>query len=225
MDNEIKYYVVEGWVSANPDKKLNSNIRIVAIPRDFPFLPNDTNGHNSLRHLRHYDPKWKQLHKISSKTADKICDEKFILDCYDFVLTPYDKKFNEYSFDLLQHTVHGKYDNEFSGLHLISSFNKDIESIEQTKPEDINGIWEAKIKLNNKRRNKIYEKTSTFFPKNWTPSHFMFESFSAIESLQISPTTNEYDSITKSGIPVKIIIKNNCAKTIYPLYTEPKASS
>lgn len=217
-NNNVKYYVVEGLANANPSKNLKSTIRIAAIPDNFPFFPKNQIGHESLRHLRRYNQKWKNLKRIASKIADKICDDNFILDCNDFILTPYDNEFNKYSFDLLKHTIHGKYDKEFSGLHLISSFNKDVESVEQTKPEDSNGVWEARIVLNNKRRNKIYIKTSTFFPKDWTPSHFMFESFSAIKSINIDSNVTEYSSITQSGIPVVIIIKNNRVKTIYPLY-------
>lgn len=226
MDNEnLKFYIVDGLASANPDKNLKSESRIIAIPDNFPYILTNDFGHNSIRHLRRYNQKWKYLKSIQSKTADKICEENFILYCHDFVLTPHDIEFNKYSFDLLQHAIYGKYDSEFSGLHLISSFNKEIESIEQVKPEDINGVWEAKVVLYNKRRNKHYIKTSTFFPKTWTPSHFMFESFAAIKSIQINSNETEYLSKTQSGIPVVIIIKNNRAKTIYPLYQDSKSSN
>ncbi len=225
METKSKYYVVENWASANPEKNCNSKIRIAEIPNDFPFFLNNKLGHNSIRHLRRHDPIWNEFNSKSRKVADKICEEKFILNCHDFILTPNNEKFNEYSFDLLQHTIHGKYDNEFSGLHLISNLNKEIISIEQTKAEDIHGVWEARITLKNNKRNKIYEKTSTFFPRMWTPTHFMFESYSAISILQINSNQIEYESKTNSGIPVKIIIRNNRAKSIYPLYTERTASS
>jgi hypothetical protein len=224
MDNDIKYYVVEGWANANPEKKLKSNIRIVAISKDFPFFPSIYKGYNSLRDLRRNNPIWKQLKQHSSKTADKICNENFILDCYDFVLTPMDNTFNEYSFDLLQHTIHGNYDKNFQGLHLICDFNKNIRNIEELRAENEHGIWEARITVYNQLRDNCFEKVSTFFPKHWTPTHFMFEAYSAIKSLDITPTTTEYDSITKSGIPVKIIVQDNRVKTIYPKYIETKVT-
>ena len=225
MINNITYYLIEGIASANPEKNLNSRMRIAAIPDDFPFRPKNMTGHNSIRHLRRYDEKWKELKRTSSKTADKICDENFILDFYDFILTPNDNKYNKYSFQLLEHTIHGDYDNDFQGLHLICKHNKDIVCIEETKTADKNGVWEARIFLFNKIRQKTYEKVSTFFPKNWTPSHFMFEAFSAIDKLVIVSTITEYKSVTQSGVPVILIIKNGRAKTIYPLYLEEYVSS
>lgn len=217
MDNKIKYYLIEGLKSADPEKNVKSNYRIAAIPIDFPFQPNQT-PHDSLRHLRRYEERWKKLKIKSSKIADKICDDKFILDCSDFIITPMDEEFNKYSFDLLQHTIHGKYEKTFSGLHLLTKLNKDIVKVEQTKEEDRNGVWEAKIILHNKKRNETYEKVSTFFPKKWTPTHFMFEAHSAVKNIKITKDLKQYSSLTSSGIPVKIIIENSFAKTIFPVY-------
>lgn len=215
-----KYYLIPNLASANPAKRLSSKIRIAQIPDNFPFIPQNFIGHLSIRHLKRNEERWKELKKISSKKADKICEEQFILDFHDFVLTPYDKTFNEYAFDLLQHSIYGKYDNEFKGVHLFCEFNKDIIDHEQTKKEDKNQVWEAKIKVYNKLRNKTYEKVSTFFPRSWTPTQFMFESFEAINRIVTSPEIIEYKSVTTSGIPVVIIIKNGRAKTIYPVYQE-----
>lgn len=219
METKIKYYLIQGLKSANPEKNLKSNYRIAAIPTDFPFRPSET-AHDSLRHLRRYEEKWKNLKIKSSKIADKICDEKFVLDCCDFIITPMDEEFNKYSFDLLQHTIHGKYEKTFSGLHLLTKINKDIIQIEQTKQEDKNGIWEAKVLVHNKKRDETYEKVSTFFPKNWSPTHFMFEAYSAIKNLRITNDIKQYSSLTSSGIPVQIRIENNFAKTIFPVYQD-----
>ncbi len=216
MTIDKKFYIIEGLGSINSDKNMKSAIRVAAIPDNFPFLPSNIVGHCSLRHLRQYDAKWKQLKSRLSKTADKICQEEYIFDFHDFVLTPNNEKFNQYSYDLLQHSIHGKYGNDFQGLHLLTKHNKDIIGIEETKTEDENGVWEARVKVFNKRRNKTYEKLSTFFPKSWTPSHFMFETFYAIEKIKIEPTITEYISSTLSGIPVVVVIKENRAKTIYP---------
>jgi len=225
MTNNIKYYLIEGIANSNPDKKLNSRMRIAAIPNDFPFRPSNLIGHNSIRHLRHFDNKWKELKKTKGKIADKICDSNFILEFHDFILTPNDNKFNKYSFALLEHTIHGDYDNNFQGLHLLCRHNKDIIRIDETKPVDKNGVWEARVFLFNERRQKTYEKVSTFFPKNWTPSHFMYETFTAIDKLEIVNTVTEYNSVTESGVPVMIIMKNGRAKSIYPIYSENNASS
>lgn len=218
--SDVKYYVVEGWASANPDENLKSRIRIAAIPDTFPFRPKHLVGHNSIRHLRRFDEKWKRLKALSSKKADSLYDEKFILGVHDFILTPTDKKFNEYSFHLLQHAIHGSYDKGFQGLHLISKYNKEIVRIEKTKKEDVNGVWEARVFVFNSKRNKTYEKVSTFFPKSWTPTHFMFEIFHAINNIEVSPAITGYSSKTLSGIPVEVVIENNRARSIYPKHQE-----
>lgn len=222
METELKYFLLENIASVDPEKKLNTKTRVVSIPNNFPFIPGNVIGYNSLKDLRKFDLKWKKLKAEKSKIADIICYEKFIIQVDDFILTPSNKKFNKYSFNLLQHTIHGKFDKKLQGLHLICKFNKNIIKIEELKTEDENGIWEARITVYNKLRDRYYEKTSTFFPKNWTPTHFMFEAFSAIEKLEINSENKVYKSKTVSGIPVVIRIENNKAKTIFPLYIEKK---
>ncbi|MBL7934473.1 MAG: EndoU domain-containing protein [Bacteroidia bacterium] len=225
MESGIKYYVFDGIATVDPQKKLVCKTRVVTIPNNFPFLPSNLTGYNSLKDLRKSDSKWKKLKTEKSKTADTICYERFIIDFKDVVLTPSNKKFNEYSFELLQHTIHGKYDKEFQGLHLLCDFNKNIKKVEELRPEDTNGVWEAKVTVYNELRDKSYEKVSTFFPKHWTPTHFMFETFHAIENIEINSEIKEYKSETQSGIPVIVIIENNRAKTIYPIYKDEKPAA
>ena len=140
------------------------------------------------------------------------------MDCNDFILTPCDKIFNEYSFHFLQHAIHGKYEKEFSGLHLLTTFNKEITNIKQTGPEDKNGVWEAEITVKNSIRNKEYKKVSTLFPKSWTPTHFMFEIYDAFNKIKIVETINAYRSTTTSGIPVIFSIMKGKARSVYPEY-------
>ena len=123
MENNFLFYLCEGIASSNPEQNLKSKLRIMAVPENFPHKPNGI-GHKSLRHLRKYETRWKELNSKSSKIANKICEHRFILWEHDFVLTPTNDKFNEYSYDLLNHTVHGDFDKEFKGIHLISKINK-----------------------------------------------------------------------------------------------------
>lgn len=218
MTNTIKYYLIPRLTCIDPTKNLKSKIRIAAFHVDFPFKPEGLIGHESLRHLRKHESHWQELKKTDSRTADKLSLDKFIMDCNDCVFTPRDKEFNKYALDLLQHTIHGKLDKEFKGVHLISKFNTNISKINQLGPVDKNGVWKAEFEIYSKKRDKFYPKKSTFFPRNWTPSHFMFESFVAIKRLKIIDTIEKYNSTTSSGIPVTIIIKNGRAKSIYPIY-------
>lgn len=220
MPTGIKYYLVEGIASADPEKNLKSRLRIIAIPDHQPFFPKGCIPHESLRHIRKYEKRWQQLKRVSSKTADKICEKRFVLDFANFITTPCNDVFDQYSFDLLKHTIQGDYDNDFNGLHLISEFNKDVISVEELKPKDGNGVWIGKVVLYNEKRNKHYTKISSFFPRNWTADSFMLETYSAICTLKIDSLTEEYKSKTSSGVPVTIIIRNGRAKTIYPEYQE-----
>ncbi len=215
-----KYYLVEGVASFDPDRNVKSKLRVVSVPDHIPFAYKGLIAHESIRHLRKYEPRWRELKRKSGKVADKICEERFILDMHNYISTPTDSKFDNYSFDLLEHTIHGDYDNDFNGLHLICDFNKDIVSVEELKPPDKNGVWFGKVVLHNKRRNKNYTKISSFFPRHWTPDQFMLEAHSVINNIKIDPAIEEYKSITSSGVPVTLIIKNGRAKTIYPEYQE-----
>lgn len=105
-----------------------------------------------------------------------------------------------------------------SGVHLLSHLNKDLTIEKVLRDEDCNGIWEAEIKVYNQRRNKYYSKTSTFFPKNWTPSHFMSECFYAFKKIYNPKIGGCIESLTKSNIPVRLVFKNDELNSIYPIY-------
>lgn len=221
MQPNIKYYAVEGWGSVNHENEIKSPIKIAAIPNDSRNPLRNQIGHNSISHLKKYDQKWIAFSKTRYKLANRICEEKYIIRIRDYVVTPYDKVFNEYSFDILQHSIHGKYNDKCEGIHLFTNLNKDITQVEVTKPEDKNGVWEAKVLVFNKKRNKQYEKISTFFPKSWSPDMLMTETFHAIKGITlngIDSVYTKYKSNTLSGIPVIIGIKNKRLKSIYPLH-------
>jgi len=215
---ECKYYLIPKLGCLDPDKNLPYEYRIAEIPVDFPFVPSNIKGHNSLRHLRKYDEIWKAFDSVNHKAAIKICDKKFILDANDFILFPSDENFNKYSYTVLMHSIFGEFDKELSGVHLLSHLNKDLTIEKVLRDEDCNGIWEAEIKVYNQRRNKYYSKTSTFFPKNWTPSHFMSECFYAFKKIYNPKIGGCIESLTKSNIPVRLVFKNDELNSIYPIY-------
>ena len=217
------YYFVPK-IAIDDNSNLFKPFRIIELREDFPFKPKGIPGYSTIKELRKNDKNWKKYHKQDSKSAVKICDNKFIITAHDFVLTPRDEEFNEVSYKLLKHTVIGELSNDIMGIHLISKLNPNIRSVIQTSKEDCLGIWKADIEYFSKERGKVYlKKDSSMFPKNWDPSTFMFKIYGAYKSRkQCELDEDIFYSMTDCGIPVEFIIKNNVLKTVYPIYQETK---
>lgn len=214
------YSIIENSICSDKQKNLPYQYSIIKIRKDFPF---DFNAQRftSLSNLKRYSKVYNEFKRGNSKGALKICENKFILDIKDFIITPNDEPFNLYAWDLLNHTIYGKIEKDFSGIHLISNINRYIKSIIETKPPDRNGIWEAEITVFSPTKNKEFTKTSTLFPKSWSPSDFMFEIHYAFQKM-IKKSNSSYvaESSTKSGIPVRLVMKNDKILSVYPIYSE-----
>lgn len=215
----FKYYFIPR-IATDDERNFFKPFRIVKLKDSFPIRPNNVNGYNSLNELRKNDKEWKAYYIKDSKSAEKICNNEFIISVQDFVLTPDDKDFNKVSFKLLKHTVFGELSNEITGIHLYSKLNKKITKIEKIKVEDKRGVWVANIEYYSKERNKFYLKTeSTMFPLSWDPTTYMFEIYHAYINKENHITDKEkYHSTTMSGIPVEFIINEGIIRTVYPLY-------
>ena len=81
------------------------------------------------------------------------------------------------------------------------------------------GVWSALIeKLNNDGKWIRKNSPSTFFPKEWTIGRLLEEIIETDNNkTKKENTENIYESYTKSGIKVEIIIVNGKTKTIYPV--------
>lgn len=220
MDEEFKYYCLPG-IGVDDNSNLCKPLRIVKLPINSLFKFN-RDGYNSLTDLRKNDSSWKDYYANDSKSAEKICEEKFVITIADFVLTPLDEEFRKVSFKLLKHTISGELSNDITGIHLYSILNKSIKKIEKLKTEDKHGVWVARIEYYSKRRDRIYTKpNSTMFPLSWDPTTYMFEIQHAYLNRQQCQTFPfKYHSLTKSGIPVEFIIKDGKLRTAYPIYEE-----
>jgi len=214
------YSILENTICSDKNKNLPYQYSIIKIQKEFPF---DFNAQRftSLSNLKRYSKVYNEFKKGNPKGALRICENRFILDIKDFILTPNDEPFNLYAWDLLNHTIYGKIEKDFSGIHLISNINRDIKSIKETKPPDKNGIWEAEITVFSSTKNKEFTKISTIFPKSWNPSKFMFEIHHAIQNMT-KKSNSDYvvESKTESGIPVRLVIKNDKILSAYPIYSE-----
>jgi hypothetical protein len=213
-----KYYLIPGLGCLDPAKDLPYKYRIAIIPDNYPFVPDHILGHNSLRHLRKYDENWRYFDSVNHKGALKICEHKFLLDFNNFILTPSNSIFDKYSHKILMHSIFGEFEKELSGVHLLSSLNKNLIIEKVLRNEDSNMVWEAQIKVFNEQRQKHYSKISTFFPKFWTPSHFMFESFSAFTKIYMPDLNGLIESKTNSGVPVKFVFNQGILKSVFPIY-------
>ena len=100
---------------------------------------------------------------------------------------------------------------------------KTTKIIEIVREDVRSGIIEAKIEAYNKPKNKWIKKdrSTTFFPRQWNLEQLFHECDFAFENkVKIEDKTNVYQSITISGIKVKIIIDGDIVRSIYPILDE-----
>jgi len=210
------YFIYDNLISSDKMSNLPYNFSIVKIPIGFPIYPN-TQKFTSLRQLKKYSGIYKGFMRVNPKGARRICEERFIKEFSKTIRTPSTSGFNNYSSDFLLHTILGKIEKDFSGLHLICEENRNLISFKEIKSPDINGVWEAEIEIFSNIKNKKFKKISTLFPKHWSSSDFMFEIFYAYENRR-KENNFSFKGETKSGVPVKMIIKNNKLLSTFPLY-------
>lgn len=126
-------------IATDEKNNLKKPYRILKIPNNFPFKPN-INGYSSLKDLRSNDLNWKKYNLQDSKSANKICENRHVLNVKNFVLTNSDNEFDKVSFKILKHTVMGELSNNINGIHLLSNLNRNIKKVIQIKKEDMNGV-------------------------------------------------------------------------------------
>ena len=119
---------------------------------------------------------------------------------------------------IINHILHGEIKKGKSiGIHFFQPEKHQI--IEIVKEENKNGVWEAYIQIRHPKTNTWVkkEKTSTFFPINWTHEQL-------VEKLKIAFLNKKrkyvYQYIGKTDCGVKIIffLKNNLVVSCFPKY-------
>lgn len=212
-------------IGIDDGSNFNRPWRILEIPNDSPTIPLGTVGYETLNELKENDINWHNYRTNDSKSAYKICEDRFIIKTTNKVIfLPNDYEFREDSFKILKHTVFGELDNKrIKGIHLFSNLKRGLQAIEYLKDPDKNGVWKAKITYYVIGRKKSYTKVSSMFPIDWGETKFMFEIFHAYKTKrQCSSNTEKFHSYTYSGIPVDFVIKNGRVKTVYPLHQDDK---
>ena len=221
------YYIRDNNICSDSlDGIKEIGIRIFAIPNDFAnptenyFLEiKEGDGpYQSIRNLRRNSPIFKRLSSKSSKLANKILDKKNISFIKDLVLTPQERTYTKDFIKLIDHTLRGHIkDKKVFGVHYFEETKMKLKEL--IKSENEKGVWKAKIVFFDKSNNTWIEKTSTFFPKNWSIHQLFHEcDYAFTNKIKDKSSDSKFTSKTYSGINVEIIIINDNVKSIYPLY-------
>ncbi|MFS2956640.1 EndoU domain-containing protein [Bacteroides fragilis] len=221
------YYFIGNNIGSVEASDLKPGYRIISIKyNDFWVKFKGFDGpYSTLRELTKKSPQFKQLQKTDPARAQQIISKKHIVNCHinNCIFSDHNATQPKDFLQTIQHTIKGTIrQNKLNGIHF---FDKErMQIIQELKKEDQNGIWEAKVKVFDKKKEKWFEKQSTFFPKEWNHTKLWNECDYAIKNkIPCEGSQYKYKSITPMGIPVEIIIKKNKIVSIYPLYTENKA--
>jgi hypothetical protein len=215
------YYISEDNISA---EFLNSpgKTKIFAIPMEMSSIVfKDGEGpFTSVRNLKRNSRIFKQIAKRSSNLANQILDEKNIIKVKANVFTNHGEEFPKDFISLFDHTIRGQIQNkQVYGIHY---FDPSLMRIrEKIESENEVGVWVAKIDLFNKNTNQWTQKEqeTSFFPEKWSINQLFHEIYYAFKHMSKDETKEfTFLSKTESGVSVKIIIKENQVKSIYPVF-------
>lgn len=218
MSNHCFFIIPDIFSSEKGD--LNAGERIVKFPLNWSFTmkPSGSEGpFFNLKDLLEQSILYKNLKKTNPKRAQKIIQKEYIITAKDFSLINQNLSLEEDFIYSINHSVKGEIQNKkLKGVHYYDE-NK-IKIIEELKINE-KGVWSALIeKLNNDGKWIRKHSPSTFFPKEWTIGRLLEEIIETDNNkTKKENTENIYESYTKSGIKVEIIIVNGKTKTIYPV--------
>lgn len=219
-----KMFFIGNNVASIEPGDLKPGIRIICITySDYWVTFKDFEGpYNTLKELTKKSILYKELQKIAPARAQQIIDKKHIIYCHldNCIFTLANQKKTNNYLRTIQHIIKGNIKkNQLKGIHF---FDKEkMKIIQETKKEDKNGVWEAKIIFFDKSKKNWFEKQSTFFPKKWNHTQLWHECNHAIDYMKPHKNSqNKFYSTTFTGVPVEIVIKEGLLVTIYPLYTE-----
>ena len=212
-----KHYFLNYQITADKDS-------IMPGPRIISFeatLMNVEGAYNSLDELKRQDVNYQNLKKENLKRAELIIQDKFILKIQDFILVKdHHKQPPNLDYFLLMHTLSGnRYRKSYTGLHYIKRPYPDwIAKVYEIDTPDKNGVWQAKIIINNNEKLLHKKDKSSLFPSEWSFERVYDECIYALNT-KTQKSQYLYESQTKCGIPVTIVYNDNGDfKSIYPIY-------
>lgn len=215
------FYCVQGLGNDDKHYKLNKPYRILESDSEHIFRPNGCQGHSTIKELRSSCSIWKEYNKMDSISAQKICENRFILPKGRYeIFVPMDKEFNKVSYKIIKHTIMGELGKDIQGIHFLSILNPSIKKVSPLGNEDQNGVWKANITYYCEVRKKYYLKeNSSMFPKFWNPNRLVMEIYGAFKNRKrCSENRDVYHAQTFSDIPVDFVFKDDDLRTVYPIY-------
>lgn len=223
---EFQYYIHEDTFTTNK-QGLKVGVTISKVPSIYKIQyskDKDEGPFIDLISLRKNSKIFKRLLKTNPKRAQQICLDKNIDIVKDFIITDNDTSVTPDFIELIEHCTKGKIKNgNITGIHF---YDRSIVKIKKVLNKKTNGVFEAKIEFLNPENRKWIEKEkpSTFFPIDWTLNTLFHECLFAVnKKVKRTGGENIYDSYTKSGIEVEIIIKQGTLKSIYPIIQKASA--
>lgn len=211
-------FYIGNKISSNKPNDLPVGVRIICIRKELPRIEyDDLDGpYENLNQLKKYSRIFKELIKTDPNRVQKILQSSNIIKSQKSIFTDTNKWIKKDFSDALKHTIAGNVKHKkIYGIHFF-----DVELMKVKKillqPDD-NYIWKAIVEVYSKKRKEWFEKESTFFPIHWTLSQLFEECDYAFQN-KVKNGTFLYKSFTKSGIPVRMIIKQGILVTIYPIH-------
>lgn len=212
-----RYYIGDN-IASNKPNDLSIGARIFSIKEDSFYIKyDDLEGpYENLDQLKKNSKIFQKLIKTDPQRAQKILQPSYIIITKKSILTNSDKYVEKDFLNTFTHIIAGKIkQKKISGIHLFDT--KTMRGKKMLLQPDSNYIWKAIVEVYNPKNKKWYEKESTFFPVFWSYTQLFEELDYALQN-KIQIGTFLYQSFTRSGIPIKIIIKQNILTTIYPIH-------
>lgn len=214
------YYIAKDVGSNNPND-LNIGVRVF-LEKYNPFIKytdeNIEGPFENIKELKNNSSIFKSLVKSNPQRAEIIFKDKYIIKVEDYITSSEDSTYSKDFMNLFRHTIQGEIKSKrIYGIHLFDSQKMKIKNI--LGKEDKNLIWKAVVEVLDANTNEWIEKESTFFPRIWSLNRLFHECYYAVENRK-KIGEFRYISLTLSGVPVDIIIKNQELKSIYPIYME-----
>jgi hypothetical protein len=219
MIEKQNFYIVENIATIDP-KALSDGVKIIQIDTINIFMTFEglDGPYNSIQELKKKSGIFKKLVSSDPQRVQKILDKNNIVKTSHLVFTEVNKTFSFKFTKLIEHAVRGDVKkNLLNGIHFFEPSRMKI--VDLIWNEDINKVWKAEVEVFVPERFSWYPKTSSFFPVYWNHSQLFAECDYALKNMIKSKQDNHaYYSNTLTGIPVKIIIKDNDVKSIFPIH-------
>ncbi|CDF78550.1 conserved hypothetical protein [Formosa agariphila KMM 3901] len=216
---KFKYYILKNTF-INDKQGLKPGVRINKIPAMYTIKLAEGEGpFNDLPTLKRKSTIYRNIVLRNPKRAEQICLEKNITEIKDLILTKKNSSVDLNFVEIFEHCIKGQVKKgKVSGVHYYNS--ERVKILKLIKQNNKTGIWEAEIEFLDKKTNTWVkkEKSTTFFPRNWSMHQLFHECEFAVEHKQkVAGKKNVFISQTVSGIEVEIIIINDKMRSIYPL--------